>query len=403
MTINKWLALSWLNLIRNGRRSLISGGVIAFGSAALLLSIGYVSATFEGLRESTIQGGLGHLQIAAHNGFDDPRAEAISAAQAQQLEQQLQAMPEVRLTTRRILFEGLASSGDVTIAVMGRGVDIDQERKISLFTPIVEGRNLSGQDSGWQAVIGDRLARNLGVSVGDSLTLLTNTRYQGINAIDVTIKGINRSGIPELDERSVMISLAAASLLTDSDQVSRLVVGLYETANTDLIADRLQADTSISVQRWIDLFPFYGAVVNLYHSIFGMMGGIILVVVFLSVSNSMLMAFMERVNESGTLRAFGFSRGRVIGLFSAEGWLLGALGASAGLEIGLLLMLLINQASIPMPPPPGRSVGYPLVLNVEVLAVPAILAAMMLCGTLAAWLPARRMTAMTITAALNHY
>ena len=401
----KWLALSWLNVIRNTRRSLISTGIIALGSLALLLAAGYVAATFEGLRESTIQGGLGHLQIAPKNAFDDREADlqGLSPEQTADMEAQLNAMPEVRLTTRRVLFEGLVSSGDITIASMGRGVDIANERKISVFSPIVEGRNLSRHDDPFSAVLGERLANNLKINIGDSVTVLATTRYQGINAIDVTVVGFNRSGIPELDERFIMMPLEAAQILTDSEQINRIVVALNQTADTDTVAERAQAFENTSTQTWGELFPFYQSVVTLYKNIFGVMGGIIFVVVFLSVSNTMVMVIMERVNESGTLRAYGFSRARVIGLFTQEGIIMGVAGALLGLIVGSVLILLINSAMIQMPPPPGRSTGYPLVLNWEPLAAIGIFISMSLCGALAAWFPARKMTRLSITNALNHF
>ncbi len=403
--LTKWLALSWLNVIRNTRRSLISAGIIALGSTALLLAAGYVTATFEGLRESTIQGGLGHIQIATSDAFDDREADlsGLSPQQADAIDQRLLAMPAVRLTTRRVLFEGLVSSGDITLASIGRGVNISNERKINVFSPIVAGRGLSRHDDTFTAVLGERLAKNLKINVGDSVTVLATTRYQGINAIDVTVVGFNRSGIPERDKRFIMLPLEAAQILTDSNQVNRIVVALHHTQDTEAIAHRVADFDNISHKTWSDLFPFYRSVVALYNNIFGVMGGIIFVVVFLSVSNTMVMAMMERVNESGTLRAYGFSRAHVIRLLSQEGAILGVSGALAGLLLGSLLIVLINSAAIPMPPPPGRSTGYPLVLNWEPLAVLGIFIAMSLCGTLAAWLPARKMTRLSITNALNHF
>jgi putative ABC transport system permease protein len=402
----RWWALGWLNLARNRRRSLIAGGVLALGSCALLMAGGYMFATFEGLRESTIQGGVGHLQIAAKGAFDDREADlqGISAERLAAVKAHLDAIDEVRLVAPRIQFEGLASSGDITIASIGRGVDIRRERQITLFSPVVEGRNISRKDEPFVAVLGDRLASDLKVKPGDSITLLASTPYQGINASDVTLVGTNRSGVPELDARSIMLPLEAAQILKDVDDLSRLVVALHRTQDTDQVARQIEtAFPDLEVRTWYDLFPFYGAVVNLYRGIFGTMGGIILVVVFLSVSNTLMMAIMERVNESGTLRAFGYSRRQVITLFVREGAMMAVLGALAGLLIGTALILLINQMGIQMPPPPGRSVGYPLILNWEASVALGVLVGMSLCGLFAAWLPALRMTRMPITRALAHF
>lgn len=403
----KWWKLSWLNIIRNTRRSLIAMLVIAMGSSAVLLAAGYVSATFDGLKESTIQGGVGHLQLALPKAFDDREADqqGISPQKLNKALTQLNAMPEVRLTTNRVLFEGLVSSGDITIAAIGRGVQIENEKQISVFNPIIEGRQLQADESDqYSAVLGVDLARDLKVSVGDSVTLLATTKYQGINAIDVTVMGLNQSGIPEMDKRSVMIPLTAAQVLKDSNDVNRIVIALHDTDTTDIVATKIQQELPFLEGRtWHQLFPFYGAVVTLYKGIFSIMGSIILFVVFLSISNTMVMTVMERVREGGTFRAYGFSRSRVVGLFSQEGFLLGLGGSVIGIAIATLIILLVNSVEILMPPPPGRSTAYRLILNWENTVVLGTLAVMTCCGCLAAWLPARKMSKISITKALNHY
>ncbi|WP_019612732.1 ABC transporter permease [Psychromonas ossibalaenae] len=411
----KWLKLSWLNVLRNTRRSIIAVSIIALGSFSLIIASGYVLASFEGLRESTIQGGLGHIQLALPDAFTDKEIDqgGFTPQKKQQLQRDIEAMPEVRLTTERVLFEGLASTGDITIAVIGKGVNINKERKITLFTPIIEGRNLPNVDLHKQtetaeqiysAVIGEILARDLKVKVGESITLLASTSYQGINAIDVTVVGINRSGIPEYDQRSVMIPVSAAKILRDSDTVNRLVVSLRSTADTDLINSRIHSSFSdIEQKTWLELFPFYTNVVSLYNNIFGVMGSVILLVVLMSVNNTMVMAIMERVAESGTLRAYGFSSTRIAKLFATEGMIMGLCGALLGMLLATLVILFINISLFEMPPPPGRSVGYPLILNWNITAVTVICVTMIFSCTAAAWLPARKMLKKSIIDAINHH
>lgn len=411
----KWFKLSWLNVIRNTRRSIIAISIIALGTFSLTIAAGYVLASFEGLRESTIQGGLGHIQLALPDAFTDKEIDqgGFSAEQQKQLQNQIKSFPEVRLSSERILFEGLASTGDITIAIIGKGVNISKERKITFFTPIIKGENLpfnlsnteeQGEEEIYTAVIGEILARDLKVKVGDSITLLASTAYQGINAIDVTVVGINRSGIPEYDQRSVMIPVTAAKILRDSDTVNRLVVSLHQTSNTDKVMQKInKLAVDLEQKSWRQLFPYYQNVVTLYQNIFGVMGAIILLVVLLSVNNTMVMAIMERVAESGTLRAFGFSRSRITRLFATEGFIMGVCGVLSGLFIATLMIIFINLSLFQMPPPPGRSIGYPLIINWNIYAVLAISSAMIISCTLAAWLPARKMVNKNIIDAINHF
>lgn len=411
----KWIKLSWLNVIRNTRRSLIAISIIALGTFSLTIAAGYVLASFEGLRESTIQGGLGHIQLALPNAFIDKEVDqgGFSEQQQKQLQTLIKRLPEVRLSSERILFEGLASTGDITIAIIGKGVNISKERKITFFTPIIEGKNLpfnllnpeqQTEAQTYTAVIGEILARDLKVKVGESITLLASTAYQGINAIDVTVVGINRSGIPEYDQRSVMIPVEAAKILRDSDTVNRLVVSLHQTSNTNKTMQAIEKlPIELEQKSWLQLFPYYQNVVTLYQNIFGVMGTIILLVVLLSVNNTMVMAIMERVAESGTLRAYGFSRARITRLFASEGFIMGVCGVVLGLIVATLVIIFINLSQFQMPPPPGRSIGYPLIINWNIYAVLSISLAMIVSCTLAAWLPAKKMVNKNIIDAINHF
>ena len=89
-------------------------------------------------------------------------------------------------------------------------------------------------------------------------------------------------------------------------------------------------------------------------------------------------------------------------LFLGEGLLLGVLGGTAGLVIGLALARLISAVGIPMPPPPGRSAGY----SAEILVTwqMAAGAAALALGTtaLAAIYPAWKASRLAIVDALRH-
>lgn len=70
------------------------------------------------------------------------------------------------------------------------------------------------------------------------------------------------------------------------------------------------------------------------------------------------MSVMERTSEIGTSMALGYSRKDILKLFVTEGALLGILGGSSGLVLGLVLARVISAIGIPMPPPPGMAWGF---------------------------------------------
>jgi putative ABC transport system permease protein len=117
------------------------------------------------------------------------------------------------------------------------------------------------------------------------------------------------------------------------------------------------------VRTWGDLAVFYQAVRALYNRIFGILGLIMVVIVAFAMSNTLGMAVVERTREIGTLRAIGTQPGEVVRNFVLEGVAIGAAGATIGMLLAGLTTVALLFAGIDMPPPPGRSVGYPLLLS----------------------------------------
>jgi hypothetical protein len=117
------------------------------------------------------------------------------------------------------------------------------------------------------------------------------------------------------------------------------------------------------VKTWRDLAVFYQAVRALYNRIFGILGLIMVVIVAFAMSNTLGMAVVERTREIGTLRAIGTQPGEVVRNFVLEGAAIGAAGAVIGMLLAGATTLALLFAGIEMPPPPGRSVGYPLLLS----------------------------------------
>jgi putative ABC transport system permease protein len=128
---------------------------------------------------------------------------------------------------------------------------------------------------------------------------------------------------------------------------------------------------------------------------------IILLVVALSATNTMLMAVTERIQEMGTMLALGIGRTRIRINFAVEGAMIGGLSGAVGLAGAAALSLGINLAGIEMPPPPGRTMPYPLIILVDATAYTGVFAAMVLAGAAAAWAPTARLGRLRIVDALR--
>ena len=259
------------------------------------------------------------------------------------------------------------------------------------------------QGDSFGVILGDGVAHTLKLHPGDRITLLINTAEGALNSLEFEGVGIFQSFSKDYDARAVRIPLGAAQELLGTQGVNSLVVSLKRTEDTGLVAEVLgrQLDgKQFEVMTWEVLNDFYKSTVALYERQFGVLQFIILVLVLLSVANSVNMSVFERVGEFGTMMALGNRRHVVFRLVLAENALLGLCGAGLGAALGVILALVISAVGIPMPPPPNANLGY----TAHILVVPPTLLLAFgigVCATfLAALIPAWRVSRIPVVNAL---
>jgi putative ABC transport system permease protein len=261
---------------------------------------------------------------------------------------------------------------------------------------------LQGNEKG-KVMLGEGLARSLKAIPGTSLTLLASTTEGALNALDVTVQGVFSTGIPEIDKRLVYTDLATAQKLIVTQRVSSLGVFLRSMEATGPAQARIAAGMpQLAVQTWLDQASFYKSVKELYNRIFGALGLIIGVIVVFVVTNAMAMAIIERTREIGTLRAMGTLPGQLTRSFALEGMVLGGAGSLLGATLALAVSVALLMFPVEMPPPPGRSNGYPLQIVMDPTLYGATLAAMVALSMLASAWVARRTVTKPVVEALAH-
>jgi putative ABC transport system permease protein len=399
-----WLKFAALNTLRNRRRSLVTVAIAALGTAALLLAGGFARYTYQSLEQAAARDS-GHLVIATPAQLaqdeDVPLQHGLDGADA--LRQALLADPAVRHVLPRVELGGLISNGDKSTVMMAVGVSPDDELAIKgPFLTVTAGRVLTNRDQG-AVMLGEGLARKLKAQPGSGLTLLSTTTQGVLNAIDVEVRGVFATGVPELDQRLVYTDVATAQRLLDTRRVSSLGVFLDRMESTAAAQARLQAaHPALKVQTWLDRAVFYRSVRALYNRIFGVLGLVIAVIVVFVVASAMAMAVVERTREIGTLRALGTLPRQLLRSLALEGLLLGGAGALLGALLALAVSVLLLLFPVQMPPPPGRSVGYPLQIAIEPALYLGVMLAMAKLSTLAAAVVARRTVRRPIVEALAH-
>lgn len=403
-----WLKFAFYNVLRNRRRSLVTVLVAALGTAAILLAGGFAYSSYEGLAQAAARSS-GHLIIAnpAHFVTEEDLPLQHGIANVAQMQATILADAAVRYVLPRVEFTGLISNGDKSTIMMAVGIDPDAEFAVKgPFLSVKQGAILAshaGHASQAEIVLGDALARSLKATPGSSLTLMTSTSDGALNALDVLVKGVVATGIPDMDKRLVYTDIKTAQKLLNSNKVSSLGVFLNSMEATNSAQQRLAAALpAMTVQSWLDQAFFYKSVRDLYDRIFGSLGLIISLIVVFVVANAMAMSIIERTREIGSLRAMGTLPGQLIRSFSFEGMFLGGSGALLGALLALTVALLLTLFPVQMPPPPGRSTGYPLMVSIDAgLYLGTILMMIILAMLSAAWI-ARRTLRQPIVVALAH-
>lgn len=396
------------NVLRQRRRALFALLTIVGGVVALMLASGFIEWIFLQMRESTIQSQLGHVQVVRSGYFEggaaDPYANLLPADEANGELQSLSTAPGVQVVAPRLAFTGLISFGEATLSFSGEGVDPGKEIRLSKGIQIVSGEPMSPSDP-TGLVIGEGLAANLGVKVGDRVVLLVTTKSRGVNGVDCHVRGIFSTYSKSFDDSSLRVPLVTARKLVKVAGATNWVVVLDRTDATSLFMEQYGAQLKskgFDAVPWYDLADFYNKTVVLFSRQVGVVKLLIGMIIILSISNTLSMAVIERMNEIGTVMALGKRRKAVLRMFIIEGVILGLLGGALGVVVGYLLAHLISAIGIPMPPPPGMAKGYiGEIMITPLLVLDALLLAV---GTtlIASIVPAWRASNVIIVDALRH-
>ncbi|MEO7726719.1 MAG: FtsX-like permease family protein [Burkholderiales bacterium] len=356
------LSLGYRNIVRQRRRSAVAIGAISFGITALIVASGFIEWILMDFRESTINGQLGHIQIVKPGYYDSGKADpyAFLLPNETPLLGETENAGAIKVVAPRLSFSGLISHGDATLSFIGEGVDPLAEAAFGNGLQISSGSNLKADDRK-SVIVGEGLARNLGITVGDTVVLLANTATGGTNAVELSVRGLFSTVTKAYDDAALRIPIDTARTLLRSKGSHVWIVLLNKTADTDRVLANLRArlgNQGVEIVPWYELANFYNKTAQLFTRQVQAIKLIIAIIILLSISNTMTMTVIERIGEIGTAMALGVRRTGILRLFLSEGLLLGCIGGVVGVLAGVGLAAVISSIGIPMPAPPGMAHGY---------------------------------------------
>ena len=397
--------LAFRNVLRHKARTGMTLMAIVAGVVGLILSGGFVYDIFAQLGEVLIHSQTGHLQITRAGYFERGARspEKFLINNAEQIRAKVASIAGVEDVMGRLYFAGLINNGHSDLPIVGEGIEPVREAKLGSGLIITAGRKLEKKDINGM-LLGQDLARALKLKPGDWANLVINTPDGALNSLEFQVVGTFQTFSKDYDARALRIPLAAAQDLLATPGINTLVVALKHTSDTERVSALLKADlrgSNLDVKNWIELNDFYAKTVEMYDAQFGVLRMIILLMVLLSVANSVNMSIFERVGEFGTMMALGNRKRRIFTLIMAENTLIAVAGAGLGVILGMILALIISAIGIPMPPPPNADLSY--IAHIRI--VPSVIASAFFVGLIAtiaaAILPAARVQRIPVVDALR--
>lgn len=332
------LSLAWRNIWRNVWRSLLTIGGVAFAAALLVFAVALESGTYDTMVQTALRVQAGHVQVQAPN-YLDKKGLRDAVVRPDEVVRAIENIPDVAAVSVRAAAVALLSSSDRTLGAYIVGVQPGNEARVSSIAAAArEGAYLDEADTN-HAVIGASLAKALHVTVGQELVVLGEGYDGSVASAVLTVKGLFRSGQPELDRNLVQMPLSAFREIFAMGGAAHEVVVVGRDLErlpqlADAIGQALPRDERLVVRPWYDLLPGLKEAIQLDRLSNWIFYSILIVVVALSLMNTFLMAVLERTREFGVMLVLGMTPQRLMRVVFAECALMALVGGVIGIAIG---------------------------------------------------------------------
>jgi lipoprotein-releasing system permease protein len=382
-----------IRFLREGRmQTLLIFGGVAFGVAVMV----FLGALITGLQSSLIAQTLSaQAHVIVRPAEQDARdvSEKSGDIVASRLEKASQRtrsidpwpvakeiidrVPGVRASAPTVAGSAFVSKGMVSRSVALRGVDVETyDRVIPLSARIRAGVfRLVGSE----AVIGTELAKDLSLTVGDKIRVVSTEGRDDV----FTVSGIFDLGNKDVNQRWVFVSMRAAQTMLDlPGRASTIEVKVDDVFEAEKIAVDISSRTGLVADSWMKLNSQLLIGLRSQSSSSYMIQFFVMLAVALGIASVLVVSVVQKSKEIGILKATGTSTARITRIFLIQGAILGMVGSLLGSGLGTLLSLLFaslaknpdGSPTFPVDLGPQRfffAVGIAVVIGLVAAVAPA--------------------------------
>ena len=315
---------------------------IMLGVATLIV----VMAVMNGFRAellTRILGINGHVIVTP---VDNPLEDYASVAD------RINGVPGVRyaipLVDGQVLAQGTIGAGSGALVRGIRGADL---QKMSIVSDNIRQGTLEGFDEGQGVAIGKRMADNMGLILGDSITLVSpdgDVTPMGttprVKAYPIT--AIFEVGMSEYDSSIVYMPLQEAQLYFNSEgRAQSIEVFVDSPDQVDTLKPLIEqaAQRPVMLTDWRQRNQTFFSALQVERNVMFMILTLIVLVAALNIISGLIMLVKDKGRDIAILRTMGATRGAIMRIFLMTGAAIGITGTLAGVLLGVVLCLNIER------------------------------------------------------------
>ena len=339
MTIT--LRMAWRNLWRHKRRTWLTVGAMIFSNLILIFSISLQLGSYRMMIDNALKSYTGHMQIQREGYNDEPKMRNSIDTIIPLATEMRTLLDSDTIAARGVAF-AMTSSDERSYGLQIIGVEPGFEPKVSSLPGLITKGAYFTDTSAESIVIGDVLARNLRVDIGDELTLLGSGRDGSFAAGIAVVRGIFNSGVAEIDRSMAQLPIGYFQELFGMDGGGHnIVINADELSEVPAVQQRIAAmlgqRDGLVVVDWQQLQPGLKQAIQADFTSAWFMYAVLIVLVAFSVLNTQLMSVLERTREFGVMMALGVKPARLGRLVVTETAVMSALGLAIGVLLGIVM------------------------------------------------------------------
>jgi len=320
--------------------TLISVAGVALGVMALIIVLAVMTGFEESLKEK-ILGTNAHIVVMSGAGPMEGYPKLLK---------KVQAIDGVVASTPFIYNQVMLSSGRNVSGVVLRGIDVKTDAQVTnLHKSIVGGslQALNGDPKTPSLVIGQELAKNLGLSLGETVDVISpmgNITPFGMmpKMKRFQVAGIFNTGMFEYDSTLAYVSITEAQhFLGLGDVVTGIqlkVRDVYKTGELARVVDR-ELGSPYYARDWMQMNKNILFALKTEKSVMFIILTLIVLVAAFGIASTLFMVVMEKTRDIAILKSMGATSRSILRIFVFEGIIIGVLGTAIGVLSGLLIAL----------------------------------------------------------------